>query len=224
MKEIVVKYRKGEKKFEILVYSDKVYEYMEKGGNLEEVLVYPEVYTDVSTGDVASREDLRKVFGTEDVYKVAEVMIREGEVPLTTEQRRKIKEEKKRRIVAEIAKIAFDPVHKTPIPPQRIERAMEEAKVNVDPFKPVEVQVPEIIKAIRKIIPISVEKRKVEAVIPPQYASRAYGIIKPYMKREEWLGDGSLKVMLEVPGGLVDEVLGKLAQVTKGDIRTRVIE
>ena len=53
--------------------------------------------------------------------------------------------------------------------------AMEEAHVNIDPFKSVEALVKETVKALRPIIPIKFAEMRFAVKIPADYAPRAYG-------------------------------------------------
>ena len=58
-----------------------------------------------------------------------------------------------------------------PNPPQRIERAMEQAKVNVDEFRPAEEQLDMVVKKLSAIMPIRMEVREVMIAIPAEYAA-----------------------------------------------------
>ena len=66
----------------------------------------------------------KKVFGTAYVKTSAETISRDGEGQLTTEQRHKMQEDKRKRIVSEIVRNAWNPQTKTPHPPLRIENCV----------------------------------------------------------------------------------------------------
>ena len=156
-KAVIARLKKGENNFEILVDCENALDFRRgKEVSLDDVLATDDIFKDVKKGEKAS--DLEKSFGTEDVRKISEKIIKEGEVQLTAEYKSKIREEKKRRIVSLIARGCINPDTNTPHPPQRIENALEEAKVKIDEFKSAEEQVDVIIKQLRPIIPISVEK------------------------------------------------------------------
>jgi rRNA metabolism SBDS family protein len=138
---IIARYEHSGHRFEILVDPDVIDDV--KAGKIENVVDYmviDEIFKDAHKGDRASEELIKEVFGTTDVNEVAKKIIIHGQVQLTTEQRRKMLEEKKKRIIAEIARNAINPQTGAPHPPQRIELAMEEAKVHIDPLKSVEEQ------------------------------------------------------------------------------------
>lgn len=223
---MVARYEYKGHKFEILVDPDKALEL--KSGKqipIEEVLIADTIYKDVGSGDRVSPETLKKVFGTDDVKKVALEIITKGEIQLTAEQRRKIIEQKKRQIINYIAKNAIDPQTKLPIPPARIEAAMERAKVGVDPYKSVEEQAMQIVRAISRIIPIKIAKAIIQVKIPPKYSGRAYSELKKLgeIKSMDWKSDGSLVAEIEIPAGLQGEIMDKLAKMTKGEAEVKVL-
>ena len=173
---IVARYGKKGKHFEILVDPKAVEMIMEgKEINILDYMAIDLIFKDASKGEKAAEESLKEIFGTTDVAEIALKIIKEGEFQLTTKQRKEMKERKKKAIVYYIARSDMDPHTKLPHPRDRIERAIEEAGVHIDAFKPVEEQVKKIISAIRPILPISVENVKIEVKIPAQYAGRAYG-------------------------------------------------
>ena len=168
-KAIVIRYEKGGERFEVLVDPDLAFELRQgKEVDMDELLAAPEIFRDARKGERASSEELHKAFGTTDVYEVAKIIVKKGNFHPTTEQRRRMLEEKKRAIATLISKRGINPQTKTPHPVDRILRAMEEARVNIDIFKPAEEQVQAVVDKIKRIIPIRLETRKIEATIPPQ--------------------------------------------------------
>ncbi len=213
-------------RFEILVDPDKALEV--KSGKkipMEEVLITDTVYKDVGSGDRVSPELLKKVFGTTDVEKIAYEIITKGEIQLTAEQRRRILEAKKRQVINFIARNAIDPQTKLPIPPARIEAAMKEAKVSVDPYKDIEEQALKIVKAISRVIPIKIAKMIIQVKIPPQYSGRAYSSLQRLgeLKSMDWKSDGSLVAEIEIPAGMQQEVIDKINKLTKGSAEVKVL-
>jgi conserved hypothetical protein TIGR00291 len=207
------------------VKPNEAFRYKE-GGNvsISEVLWADTVYKDVRKGLKASPDALRKAFGTEDINAIAEKILKEGQIQLTEEERRKIIETKRRQIITYIARNAVDPKTGTPIPETRIEALFEQLRIGVDPFKPVEVQALEAIKRMATVMPIKVARALIEATIPTAYAGRAIGEIKRLgdVKKTTWLDDGSLKVELEIPAGLQLEVIDKIQSLAKGQAHVNV--
>ena len=120
----------------------------------------------------------------------------------------------------------MDPKTKAPHPRQRIELAMEEAAVHVDPFKPVSEQVKTIIEVLRPVIPISMEHIRVSIKIPSQHIGKAYGIVRNYgtLEREDWQSDGSWIGIVKLPPGMQTDFYDKLNEVTKGNISTKILK
>ena len=205
-------------RFEILVDPNLALEFrLGKKKDFSNVLIVEEVFKDAKKGERASSEKLKKCFGTEDVFQIAQRIIKEGEVPITTEQRRTMVEEKKKKIIAMIAREAIDPRTNAPHPPQRIEKAMEEARVHIDPLKPAESQLNDVISALKILLPLKFERAKFAVKIPADVAQRVYGAIKSFgIQNEEWLSDGSLAVVLEVPAGIQGEIFDRINKLTSG--------
>ncbi len=223
---VIARLEVGGQRFEVLVNPDLAFKAREgKNVNLDELLVGDYVYKDARKGLKASPEAMQKVFGTTDVKKIALEIVRRGEIQLTAEQRRQLIESKKKQIINFIARNAVDPRTKAPIPPKRIEMAMEQARVGIDPFISVEKQAVQVIKAISRIIPIKIAKAIIQARIPPKYSGRAYSQVMKLgeVKKTEWRTDGTLIVELEIPAGMQTEVINKLNNITRGEVEVKII-
>lgn len=218
---IIARYTKDGKHFEILV--DPAIAYDLKEGrivSLSRMLAANIVFTDAKKGTKAGTVDLQTAFATSDVEKIAEAIVKKGELQLTTEFRRKKTEERRKQIATFISRHAINPQTKVPHPPDRILNAMDIAKVNVDPFKPAEQQVEETIKALKSVLPISMEEAELNIEIPAQFAGRAYGMLKEYnIQKEQWLQNGSLIVKISIPAGLKESIYRKINALTAGNAK-----
>ena len=92
-KAVVCKLKHSGRKFEILVNPNRALDF-KRGAKIDirDILAYPSIYKDVSSTDVVPEADLQKTFGTTDPFKIAEKIVREGELQLTTEQKRALVE------------------------------------------------------------------------------------------------------------------------------------
>jgi ribosome maturation protein SDO1 len=196
-----------------------------QSANVRNALAVDKVFKDSKKGDAASEELIKKTFGTLDVFKVAEDIIKRGEVQVTTEQRRKMREQRLRQIVSLISRRAINPQTNLPHPPARIESAIAEAKIQIDEFKSAEEQLPKIVKALLPIIPLKFELRKIAIKIPASHVGRAQRMVREFgtVKEERWLGDGSWSVVVEVPAGVQGEFFDKLNDLTRGEAETKVL-
>lgn len=213
--------------FEILVDPDKALKYR-LGENIpvSKIVVYDEVYRDAKKGSRVSEEDLRKAFGTTDFLKIAETILKEGTVQVTAEQRRRLIEEKRRRIVEFLSKNAIDPRTNLPHPPQRIELAMEEAGIAIDPFQDAKEQAMKVLEKLRPILPLKIGIMKLRIRLPGDVVGKAYGLVRSMGKitREEWKRDGSWVSVVEVPTGLHLDLIDKLNKLAGGRVEINPLE
>ena len=133
---------------------------------------------------------------------------------------------KRKQIITFIAKTFVDPRSHLPHPPQRIEQAITDAHVNIDPFKSVEEQIKDIVENLRSIIPLKSENLLLEISVPAQYVAKSYSVLKSTgtLKKEDWQTDGSLKAILEIPAAVRPSVIDKLGAVTKGTAFVEVLK
>lgn len=217
----------GGDKFEILVKPEEALNFkMGKQVPVSQLVVIEEVYSDANKGTRASTEKLQKAFGTTDALKVAEEILKKGELQLTTEQRRQMTEEKRRQIVAFLARHCIDPRTGAPHPPLRIEQALSQIRISIDPFKSTEEQAKTIIEDLRPIIPLKIEQMRVAVKVFGEHAAKAYGAIKNFgtITREEWQKDGSWIGVVEMPAGLYGSFIDRLGKLTQGTIQTKILK
>jgi ribosome maturation protein SDO1 len=224
-KAVIARIHKGGEAFEIFVDSEKALEFKKgKEYSMENLLAANEIFKDAKKGDRASSSELQKAFGTTDVFEAAKIIIKEGEVQLTTEQRRKHVEEKRKQIAEIISKQGVNPQTKLPHPPQRIMNAMDEAHLSVDPFKPADEQVKAVLEGIRDILPISFETIEIEIRVAVAHAGKASSVMHTIapVKKEEWKADAWVAVM-EIPAGRQNEIYEKINNLTAGNAEVKVI-
>ena len=223
---VVARYSKGGEHFEILVDPKKAEEFKSGAGvNLEDVLEIDTVFKDAHKGDKANADSLKKAFGTDSVNDVAAKILKEGEIQLTTEQRKEMAEQRLQRVVQAICRDAVDPQTGRPHPPERVKNALEKGHFGVDLHKRFEAQLEDAIKAIRPILPVKFEKLRLAVKIPAEFAPKAYAHLRHYtVQKEEWLKDGSLAAIIELPAGLQDELYNELNSFTRGNVETRVLK
>ncbi|ABS56337.1 Shwachman-Bodian-Diamond syndrome protein [Methanoregula boonei 6A8] len=193
--------------------------------NIEDAVAALNVFGNSSKATRASEESLEKVFHTSDFATVAKKIIEKGEIHLTSDQRREMTEEKRRQVITFIARNAVNPQTGHPHPPQRIAMAMEEARVNIDPFKHVDEQVKETVKALRPLLPIRFEELRLAVKIPPDFAARAYGDIAAActMEKDEWQKDGSWVCVVRIPAGIQGEFYDLINKLSKGEGQVKIL-
>ncbi|MDD1685587.1 ribosome assembly factor SBDS [Methanoregula sp.] len=192
---------------------------------IEDVVAALNVFGNASKATRASDEALMKVFHTTDFDAVARRIIEKGEIHLTADQRKIMVEEKRRQVITFISRNAVNPQTGHPHPPARIEMAMEEARVNIDPFKHVDEQVKEVVKALRPLLPIRFEELRLAIKIPPELAAKAYGDIAAAstMEKDEWLKDGSWVCVVRIPAGIQGEFYDLVNKLSKGEGQVKIL-
>jgi len=220
---VIARLKKGGEKFEVWVDPDLIEKYLQGKIELEEILGSEDIYKDAYKGIRVSEDELEKIFGIKELNKIIEKIIKEGEIQLTTEQRNKMLENKKKQIITYLVKNCIDPQTKMPHTPARIEEAMKKAKTHIDILKPVEVQAKEILDKLKPIIPIKIEMTKMEISIPLEYANRAYGFIKKYIPTKEYWGE-TFKAELIIPTASMTDFIDELNKLTHGEVIVNILE
>ncbi|MGC8648607.1 MAG: ribosome assembly factor SBDS [Candidatus Micrarchaeia archaeon] len=224
-KIVVLKCKVNGDEFEILADADMAYEYITgKRSDPLSLLETEEVFKDAKKGERQSEEKIKKAFGTTNLPDVIDAILKKANVPITTEQRAKLVEEKRKQIIALISKNSIDPRTNLPNPPIRVENALKEAKISIDPFKNANEQLDEIVKKLYTILPLKFTTAKIEVIIPAESANKCYGMLKQYgLKSEEWQSNGDLKVIVEFPAGMQSEFFDKLNKATQGKAVTKLL-
>jgi ribosome maturation protein SDO1 len=224
-KPSVVRFAVEGEKFEILVKPDPALDFkLGKKKDISSIMISEEIYSDSNKGTRASTEKLMKAFKTTDQTAIATIILQKGDLNLTTDQRRKMVSEKRKQIVEFIAKNFVDPRSHLPHPPLRIEQAMDDARISVDPFKNVDEQTKDIVEQLRSIIPLKSENMLLEILVPAQFAAQSFSVLKSVgsLKKEEWQANGALKVILDIPAAARANVIDRLGSITKGSASVEV--
>ncbi len=120
---------------------------------------------------------------------------------------------------------AINPQTKMPIPYDVIERALEEAKVNINPQKSAESQLDEIVKKLKYVMPIKIEKKRLILKIPAQYSGKIYNELHRLAKieKEDWNSDGNLVVTISISAGNYGSLIETIEKDAHGNIEVKDI-
>jgi len=214
-------------RFELLVDPDQASRYRHgEEVELEDVVASLFIFENASRAERASEEALKKAFHSTVFEEVAPQIIKKGEIQLTADQRRQMIADKRKQVVAFIARNAVNPQTGLPHPAKRIEMAMEEARVGIDPVRHLDALVKETVKALRPILPIRFEELRLAVRIPPDNAARAYADIAAAatIEQEEWQKDGSWICVVRIPAGIQDDFYALVNRLAKGDADVRKLK
>ncbi len=224
-KSVLARIKIKDKLFEILVDCDKAIAFKKGLCPVGDALASDQIFKNHRLSEKASEHDVLAVFGTADHLKVAAEIIKKGEVQLTTEHRNRLLDDKKKQIINLMHRNAVNPQNNLPHPITRIEAAINEAKLKIDEFKSAEDQLKDVARAITAILPIKIETRTLEIIMPAEYAAKSFHALKTYGKllNEQWKNDGSLLASLEIPAGMQEELENELNKISHGNVEIKII-
>ena len=222
MTQTTARITKAGKHFEILVDLEDALKF--RKGEISEIQAEGgKIFRDLKKGEKVSPNDLTEVFGTTDINEVVKKIVKQGEVLTTQEQRSTEHEKKFRQVVDFLSKNAFNPQTGNPHTPERIKSALEQAHINIKNV-PIENQINEILGKINTLIPIKLEIKKIKLTIPAIHTGKVYGLVNQYKEEETWLNNGDLKILVNVPSGIILDFYDKLNSMTQGSVLTEEIK
>lgn len=207
---------KSGKHFEILVDLEEAMKFRKGEGDFNAAVLGDAVFHNLKSGERVSMNELDNAFGTSDFVKVAERIIKTGEVVRTAESMKEDLDKKYKQVVDFLVRNAVSPEGR-PYTPDRFMKALKEAHVNVK-NKAIEGQVEEILDQLARVLPLKIERKKIKLLIPAIHSGKAYGIIREFMVKEDWKNNGDLEVVVEMPSGLVMDFYDKINGATSGSV------
>ena len=216
MTNVTARIKARGKPFEILVDLDSALN-LRKGlnVNINNVLCIDQVFTDHKKGLKAAEKDLIECFGTSNVLEIAAKIVKNGEIMLPLEYKNELREVKVKQVIDFLARNALDPATGRPHSAERIKAAIEQAGIKIE-NKPVEDQISKIISELRVILPIKIEAKKLKIIVPAIHTGKVYGLLTQYKEKEDWLANGDLQVVINLPAGMQMDFYDKLNAVTHG--------
>lgn len=224
MTDTLARLRSGKMTFETMVDLESAMK-LKKGENIDisEVIRDRSIYTDQKKGMRAGSGELENAFGTSDFNEIVEKIVRKGSLEVTQEFRDEAVEAKRRQIIDFLTKNAVDARTNRPFTSDMIESALKQSGVKIE-NKPIELQIKNITETLKNIIPLKIETKKIKIKIPAEHTGRAYGLVQEYKEKEEWLSDGSLEIILNIPVGMQTNFYDKLNAITHGSALTSEIK
>jgi len=211
----------GKMDFETMVDMDNAMK-LKKGlpVNIADVIRDNYIYTDLKKGMRAGSAELMNSFNTTELSAIVERIVKKGEVEVTKEFRDEALENRRKQVIDFLSKNGVNAQTGRPYTPDMIENALKQAGAKIDNV-PVDKQLGRILEDLKRIIPIKIETKKIKIKIPAQLTGRVYGLIQEYKEKEDWLSDGSLEVILNIPVGLQSDFYDKLNSITHGSAVTQ---
>ncbi|KAG8938941.1 hypothetical protein FRC00_014307 [Tulasnella sp. 408] len=238
----IVRLKKGGKRFEasmqIACYKNKVQEW--RNGvetNLDDVLQISNVFVNVSKGQVAPTEDLKKAFGKTEVDEIvkeaslvgeardrsAELILKKGELQVGEKEREHALNNLWKEIATQVSEKVVDPNTQRPYPVGMIEKAMHEAGFSVKTGKSSKSQVLECIKLLQEksTLPIQRARMRVRITMPIKDGKRLkeqiHGTAEK-VEEDDMAGDEWETILIIDPGQfrVLNELLSSESSALKG--------
>lgn len=222
MAKVLARIKVKGKQFEIQVDLDEALKVKAGKGDITSALDMPKVYTDLKKGLVASQADLTAAFGTTDAFEIAQKIIVSGEVQKTQEFRDSEREAKIKQVLQLIIRNAVDQ-RGMPYTEDRLMRAIQELHYNFD-NRPADQQMPDLVEKLKTVIPLKIETKRIRLVIPAQYTGGVYGLLKDFKESEDWLANGSLQAVINIPAGMQVDFYEKLNHITHGAVQSEELQ
>ena len=213
---VEAKLRVKSKHYEISVDFDEAMKVRTGTGDVIRALNSSGIFYDVKKGDVASKADLMEAFGTAETNAIAKVIMQKGEINKPQEFRDAERENKIKQVMTLLIRNAVDQ-HGRPYTEDRLKRAIQEVHFNFD-NRPADRQMPELLEKLKLVIPIRVETKRVKIIIPARFSGQVYGLLKDYKESEEWLSNGDLQAVMNIPAGMQIDFYEKLNNITHGAV------
>ena len=224
MTDVLARLRVGKLDFETMVDLDNAMK-LKKGqtASIADVIKDTSIYTDQKKGMKAGKNELMIAFGTTEINVIVERIVKKGEIEVTKEFRDEALENRRKQVIDFLVKNGIDARTGRPYTPEMIENSIKQAGVKIE-NQPVDKQIKNIIESLKKVIPIKLETKKIKIKIPPEHTGKVYGFIQEYKEKEEWLSNGSLEVVLNIPNGILMDFYDKLNSITHGSALTSEIK
>ncbi|KAK2962430.1 putative Ribosome maturation protein SDO1 like protein [Blattamonas nauphoetae] len=191
-----------------------------KEGNLgiDNVILSDDIFKNHTKLERASDQDVETGTGHPRGMAAVEFILQNGEIALTTAERREKVEQRRREILGFINSYYVDPSTNLPHPIPRLETAMESFRYIIDPFRDGSEQALEVVEKMRDVLPIRKNVMEGTLFVPHKYLSQCQGIVKKYCDkgREKYDGKGCTMEIGVIPGNF-DRVMAELNKVTHGE-------
>eukprot|EP00890_Picochlorum_soloecismus_P001857 jgi/Picsp_1/2672/NSC_00902-R1_ribosome maturation protein sbds-like len=175
----VVRYKKHGIRFEIVCYKNKVVNWrngVEK--DLDEVLQTTAVFSNVSKGILAKREDLMRAFGTDDETKICLIILNEGELQISDKERKMEINTLFRDVAAVLSEKCINPKSRKPYTIGMLERALKDIHFSVDPKRPAKTQAVEALPLLQDRFPIERARMYLKIHVPLSCCQELKSVLK----------------------------------------------
>ncbi|EDV90466.1 GH17974 [Drosophila grimshawi] len=106
----IVRLKKAGKRFEIACYKNKVLSWRNNSEkDIDEVLQTHTIFTNVSKGQAAKKDELQKAFGAKDETEICKEILSKGELQVSEKERQSVLDSQLNSIVNGVAALCVNP-------------------------------------------------------------------------------------------------------------------
>lgn len=193
---------------------------------MDEVLQTHTVFTNVSKGQVAKKEDLIKAFGKEDQTEICKEILTKGELQVSDKERQSHLDSLFKDIATTVADKCVNPELKRPYPVTTIEKAMRDMHFSVKPNQSAKQQALQVIKSLKETLPLERAQMRMQVVFKgketKKWKEKLIKIQTVEVEKEDRMDDQLLMVFLIDPGHYKD-VEDMIRAETKGAAQLDVL-
>jgi rRNA metabolism SBDS family protein len=217
-----VRYKKGKHSFEILTKQGSVRQFLTGKLGWDKVLSADVIFTNSKKGDIAKKQDLITVFGTDDVNKCAEIMVRQGDAQVSASERKEDISVHRRQILEYLHKTYTDQAG-LPHPLVRLETILEEAKIRIDPAVSVHKHCEDVIKRMIGKIVFKRNASDYTITVPKEHVKTCRDVVCKYcpVGRKEIREAGSTTWKVSITSSDFDNFLLEMNKITGGDFTVK---
>jgi len=217
-KDQLVRYKKGKYSFEIITKKGSVQLFLEGKLGWDKVLAVDAIFTNSKKGDIARKSELISVFGSDDINKCAEFMVRQGNAQISASERKEDTQKHKRAVLSYLNKSYTDQAG-LPHPVTRLEIALEESKTRIDPTVSVNKIAEEFIKKMMGKLVFKKGGEDYTLSVPKEYAKKCSAVVhrfSPSLHKEIRSETGTIwKICLNLPD--FDSFVAEMNRFTTGN-------
>ncbi|KAL5016572.1 hypothetical protein ScPMuIL_006161 [Solemya velum] len=187
--------------------------------DIDEVLQTHTVFNNVSKGEVAKVEELKRIFGTSEQTEICLQILKKGELQISEKERHSQLEAMYRDIATIVADKCVNPETNRPYTVTLIEGAMKDLHISVKPNKSTKQQALEVIKQLKESETIQIERAqmRLRITIPAKDGKKLREKIRKIstkVEKEEF--DDDLEMVILTDPGVFRELDDLVRTDTRG--------
>jgi ribosome maturation protein SDO1 len=192
--------------------------------DIDEVLQTMAIFSNVSKGVLAKREDLLEAFGTDDESAICLKILAEGELQVSDKERKVELDTLFRDVASILSEKCVNSETNRPYTISMLERALRDVHFSVDPKRPAKAQALEALPLLRHRFPIERARMRLKMLIPLDSADELNTLLSAkaaVMEERDLVGNLLSVVCLIDPGAF--RAIHALVQGAGGGGRVEVL-